>query len=344
MIFYRPRFFARILRGLGHQNLWNNRLCNAIEQTMAIELASKQSLLLLCLAANVAVAEPTKNEFNLSNATVPAAEILPGGPPRDGIPAIDHPQFVKPSEANFLRDDDRILSVRIDNEVRAYPLRILAWHEIVNDQIGDQPFAVTYCPLAGSGLVFDRQLKGRKLSFGVSGLLYQSDLVMYDRETESLWPQIAMKAVSGVQIGAELRWLPSEDMAWRAWREAHPDGRVLSSDTGHARGYDHDAYTDYARSSDTMFPIRWTRNELAKKAWIVGVIVNGWAKAYPLELLKKNGPIEDKIDNEQIRISYDAAASKPEATRSADGEPIASTMAYWFAWQAFYPDTELYRY
>jgi Protein of unknown function (DUF3179) len=311
---------------------------------MAIALVSKRCLLLLvCAVAGVTVASPTNNGFDLSNATVPVAEILPGGPPRDGIPAIDRPQFVNASKVNFLRDDDRVLSVGIDNEARAYPLRILNWHEIVNDQIGDRPIAVTYCPLAGAGIVFDRRVNGRKLSFGVSGLLYQSDLVMYDRETQSLWPQIAMKAVSGVQAGAELRWVPSENMAWHAWREAYPHGKVLSTTTRYARDYTHDAYAGYARSSETMFPLRWTRTELGKKDWVIGVIVNGQAKAYPVELVKQNTPIEDKIRNEQIRISYGTAASKPEVTRSANGEPIASTMAYWFAWQAFYPSTELYQ-
>src|SRR5206468_3246489 len=169
------------------------------------------------------VGAAVQNGFDLSKATVRQDEILPGGPPRDGIPAIDQPRFVKPGEASFLREDDRIVGVKVDNEKRAYPLRILAWHEIVNDQIGDRAIAVTYCPLTGTGIVFDRRVNGRKLTFGVSGLLYQSNLLMYDRETESLWPQVAMKAVSGSQVGAELRWLPSEHTTWRAWREAHPD-------------------------------------------------------------------------------------------------------------------------
>jgi len=130
-----------------------------------------------------------RNGFDLSNATIPQNEILPGGPPRDGIPSIDQPHLIKPSDVDFLGEGDRVISVKIGNEVRAYPLRILNWHEIVNDQIGDEPVAVTYCPLAGTSIVFDRQVNGRKLSLGVSGLLYQSTLIMYDRETESLWPQ-----------------------------------------------------------------------------------------------------------------------------------------------------------
>lgn len=334
---YRLAFEAILTRNKSGPIRLVQRVVSPINQFYYLPL----SVVVCVTALHIAGAQ---NGFDLSNATVPRDELLPGGPPRDGIPAIDHPQFVKPGEVNFLRDDDRVLSVKIDNEVRAYPLLILNWHEIVNDQVGDHAIAVTYCPLAGAGMVFDRSVNGRKLCFGVSGLLYQSDLVMYDRETESLWSQITMKAVSGAQVGAELRWLPSEYMTWAAWREAHLNGKVLSSATGHARDYDRGAYTDYAHSSETMFPVRWTRSELGKKDWVVGVIVNGQAKAYPLELLKKSAPIEDKIDNEQIRISYAAAASKPEVTRSANGEPIASTMAYWFAWQAFYPKTELFRH
>jgi len=223
------------------------------------------------------------------------------GPPRDGIPAINRPNFVKPKDANFLRDGDRVVGVKIDNEARAYPLRILAWHEIVNDQIGQRPFAVTYCPLAGSRLVFDRQVKGRKLSFGVSGLLYQNNLIMYDRETESLWPQIAMKAVSGAQAGTELRWLPSEQMTWRAWRETHHDGKVLSAKTGYARDYSGQAYASYERSNETMFPVKWSRPELPKKSWVIGVIVNSQPKAYALDDLTSQKHVEDNVAGTEAR-------------------------------------------
>jgi Protein of unknown function (DUF3179) len=297
---------------------------------------------LTCLA--ISSAASMQNGFDLSNATIPRKELLPGGPPRDGIPAIDQPRFVAAEKASFLRDEDRVLSVKIDNEVRAYPLRILNWHEIVNDQIGDQPVAVTYCPLAGAGIVFNRRVNGRELSFGVSGLLYQSDLVMYDRETESLWPQIAMKAVSGPQAGAALRWLPSEEMTWGAWREAHPDGKVLSTKTGYARDYSGHAYASYEQSSETMFPVKWSRPELAKKTWVIGVIVNGQAKAYALDDLKKQSRLEDNVAGTQIELAYDPATRRAEITNKQNSQPVPFTMAYWFAWQAFYPKTELFRH
>jgi Protein of unknown function (DUF3179) len=294
------------------------------------------------LIAGIASAVPVENGFDLSNATIPADEILPGGPPRDGIPSIDEPRFISPRNAVFMRDDDLVISLSVGGETRAYPLRILVWHEIANDVIGSQPVAVTYCPLCGTAMVFERRIGGRTRSFGVSGLLYQSDVLMYDRQSESLWSQLAMKAVSGPMAGKELRLLPSEHSTWAAWRKAHPGGKVLSTNTGHARDYDTTPYSGYERSDEAMFPARWKRTELGKKEWIVGVIIGGGAKAYPLLGLEKRPGIDDRVGGEPIRITYDASARKPAVVHAETGEPLPYTMAYWFAWQAFYPETELY--
>src|SRR5438093_2586935 len=125
---------------------------------------------------------------------------------------------------------------------------------------------------------------------------------MYDRETESLWPQIAMKAASGPQAGAALRWLPSEDMTWRAWREAHADGKVLSPQNGEDVG---DPYQSYERSSETMFPVKWSRPQLPKKSWVIGVIVNDQPKAYAIDDLKKGPRLQDNVAGAQIEIAYD---------------------------------------
>jgi hypothetical protein len=297
---------------------------------------------IVSLVPALAVAAVAQNGFDLSNATIPHNELLQGGPPRDGIPSIDAPRFIKPSDVDFLREEDRVLSVKIDKEVRAYPLRILAWHEIVNDQIGEHAIAVTYCPLARTAMVFDRHINGTKLSFGVSGLLYQSDLVMYDRETDSLWPQISMKAVSGANSGASLRWLPSENTTWRVWRDAYPDGKVLSTQTGFSRDYSGQAYGSYERSGETMFPVRWSRRELSKKSWVIGIIINDQAKAYALDELKKEKRVQDNVAGQQIEIVYDLAKESAEVTDKQTGKAIPNAMAYWFAWQAFYPNTELF--
>ncbi len=145
------------------------------------------------------------NGFDVSNALIPREAILSGGPPRDGIPAIVRPRFDPASRAaSFLKDEDLVVSVTVEDETRAYPLRILVWHETVNNVIRGQPLAITYCPLCGTAMVFDRRVGERTLDFGLSGLLYQSDVLMYDRQTESLWSQLAMQSVAGATGGPEV--------------------------------------------------------------------------------------------------------------------------------------------
>jgi len=283
------------------------------------------------------------NGFDLSNARIPVKEILSGGPPRDGIPAIDRPQFWSVSDADgFLRDDDIVLGVARNGHAKAYPLRILVWHEIVNDSVGGDPVVITYCPLCGTGMAFSRRICGldQPPTFGVSGLLYQSDVLMYDRTTESLWSQLAMEAVAGPMAGKPLEWLPSSQTTWVEWKRRHPEGLVLSTDTGHRRDYNNLPYVDYHQSPRTMFPVPLHRRELRQKAWVAGVIVNGVAKAYPLKRLK-TGELRDHAGNTEIIIRFDPR-SREISAQTADGQALPTVQAYWFAWQAFYPDTELW--
>ena len=284
----------------------------------------------------------TMNGFDLSGATVERSEILSGGPGRDGIPSIDNPKFVATGEVDYLLDDDIVIGIVRGNDARAYPLRILVWHEIVNDLIGGEALAVTYCPLCGTGMVFDRRAGGTTRTFGVSGLLYRSDVLMYDRETESLWSQLAMEAVSGPAAGAKLEWLPSEQLTWKAWRGKYPGGRVLSIDTGHRRNYAARAYASYFDSDETMFPVPRNRTELKEKAWVVGIIVNGQAKAYPIDLLPAKKTVRDTVGGVKIAVRYDPEKQHPQVT-GPEGDDIPSVTAFWFAWQAFYPDTDLWK-
>ncbi len=279
--------------------------------------------------------------FKLDNATIPVAEILAGGPPRDGIPSIDRPKFVSVDRAKFLTDDDLIVSFTHAGETRAYPLRILVWHEIVNDRIGDLAINVSYCPLCGSAMVFDRTIDGRVLEFGVSGLLYQSDVLMYDRQTESLWSQLAMTAVSGPQVGRPLRLLPAQHMTWRAWKTEFPGGRVLSTDTGHDRDYRREPYEEYERTSRLIFPVKSNRQDLPAKAWVAGVVIDGVARAYPNDRLPDGVSIEDTIGVTPVRVRFDRA-SRRITISDADGAPVPFTPAYWFAWQAFNPNTTVW--
>ncbi len=298
------------------------------------------TIFLSCLGP--AVQAQTRNGFDLSGASISKDEIFSGGPPRDGIPAIDQPRFIAANRVDFLHDDDIVIGLVRGGTARAYPLRILVWHEIVNDVIGNTPVVVTYCPLCGTGMVFDRTVGGTVRTFGVSGLLYHSDVLMYDRESDSLWSQLAMRAVSGSAVGQELVWLPSEHLTWRAWRKTYPQGEVLSTDTGFDRDYGSEAYTSYFASGTPMFPVPQTRRELPNMAWVVGVIINGQSKAYPVNDLPTEGSIEDTVGNKHIVIRYDAESRHPEIT-GAQGEQLPSVMVFWFAWQAFYPRTELWR-
>ncbi len=285
----------------------------------------------------------TLNGFNISNALVPVGEIRSGGPPRDGIPSIDRPDFLRPRQVNYLTDDDLVVGVTFDGKTRAYPLRILVQHEIVNDQIGQFAFLVTYCPLCGAAMVFDRSTGGRTRSFGVSGLLYLSDVLMYDRESESLFSQLGMKAVAGPLAGTMLEWLPSEHMTWKAWRQRYPNGEVLSNRSARNRDYTKNPYEGYDQSPNAAVAVPFYRSDLPQKSWILGVIVAGQAKAYAVAQLPPNQTITEIVGGQEIEIAYDSNSRRTVVVRSDTGEAIPSVMAYWFAWQAFYPETALWK-
>ena len=223
---------------------------NASTQRLALLLAV--SLLPLATTARSAESQQP-NGFKLEPSLIPIDEILKGGPARDGIPALDRPDYDAAREASW-GDDESVIGVVRGKEARAYPIAILVWHELVNDELGGDPILVSFCPLCGTALVFDRRLQGRARKFGVSGLLYRSDLLMYDRETESLWSQIGANAVTGALMGQSLELLRSRITTWKAWREAHPETTVLSKQTGYDRDYGQTPYEGYETSDDALLP------------------------------------------------------------------------------------------
>ncbi|MFK5984327.1 MAG: DUF3179 domain-containing protein [Pseudomonadota bacterium] len=298
-------------------------------------------LFIFCFLFITIAQAQNKNGFDLSNSSINSDEVFSGGPAKDGIPAINTPKFIAAKKVDFLQDNDIVIGFTHKGKARAYPTRILIWHEIVNDVFDDLAIAVTYCPLCGTAMVFDRKVKGQLRTFGVSGLLYQSDVLMYDRETESLWSQLAMQAVSGEEKGNKLDWLVSEHMSWQAWLEKYPQSMVLSTDTGYSRNYRSKAYTSYFTSPYTMFPAPYTRTELAKKTWVIGIIINNKSKAYAVNKFTGNKKITDKLGGKEIIISYDVSSNQPYITDSK-GESVAFVMVYWFAWQAFYPQSQLW--
>lgn len=301
------------------------------------------TLALLFAGAEAAFAQ-TRNGFDLSGALVPPAQIASGGPPKDGIPAIDRPKFVKAGEARFLQGDDRVLGVVRNGIAKAYPVRILNWHEIVNDTFGAEPIAITFCPLCGTGIAYVSQAGDKPLSFGVSGLLYNSDVLLYDRQTQSLWSQILAQAVSGAFKGAKLTPVALAHTSWADWQKRHPDTRVLSTDTGFARDYRRDPYAGYGQDPTVMFPVSGESRRYHPKEQVIGVEVGGKFKAYPfVELAKaKGGEVTDTLAGKKLTVRFDPE-HRTGAVFNAQGKEIPSLIAFWFAWYAFHHDTDVFQ-
>ncbi len=283
------------------------------------------------------------NGFDLTGASVPLAAVQRGGPPRDGIPAIDKPRFVGAAQSG-LGDEDRVLGLFLDGIARAYPIRILNWHEVVNDRFGQQSVAVTYCPLCGTGMAFDAQVAGQALQFGVSGLLYNSDVLLFDRATESLWSQITQTAISGPRKGTRLQALALAHTSWADWRARHPATTVLSTDTGFARDYDRDPYAGYDKVQQLMFDVAQRDDRLPLKEWVLGVQVGDVYKAYPFSVLARRvdgrGSLHDTVAGRRLRIDYSAQHHSAQVF-DAQGALLPSLTAFWFAWFAFHPSTEI---
>jgi hypothetical protein len=282
--------------------------------------------------------------WDFSRHSIPLNEILGGGPSKDGIPAIDRPRFVGASKASrtFLEDGDRVIAMVVNGKKKAYPIKILNWHEIVNDRIGGRHVVVTFCPLCGTGMVFDANAAGRRLNFGVSGLLYQSDVLLYDRQTESLWSQIKQEAVTGKLTGTRLQLLPSTQTTWGAWREQHPDTFVLSTQTGYSRDYERDPYEDYYTSRKVMFQVGKLNPRYHPKEQVIGVELDGLTKAYPFsELARVKSPFKDTIGKKTVTVTFDSN-SQTATIKDAAGNELPSVVGFWFAWYVFHKDTQVY--
>jgi hypothetical protein len=260
--------------------------------------------------------------------------IVMGCPSKDCIPALDHDRpnaAMVPAghaDAGYLEDGDFVLGVTIDGEARAYPHNILWWHEIYNDEVAGREYSVTFCPLTGSGIVFDGKASGSQLDFGVSGRLFNSNLVMYDRQTDSWWSQMLGQGVKGPARGAELKRLPVVETTWGRWREMHPDTLVISSDTGHSRNYESYPYGDYRTDdNDTFRPTkpRWQRTYEAKDR-VLGLVGASTSRAYAMREMEQFGDkvvVRDEFEGEPIVVVYDADHRMAVPFRATvDGQPL----------------------
>jgi hypothetical protein len=286
----------------------------------------------------------TKNGFDLTGALVPVREIFSGGPPRDGIPAINQPRFELASEADWLRDEDRVLALVVDGQAKAYPIGILNWHEIVNDKVGEQDFVVTYCPLCGTGVVFAANIADTALQFGVSGLLYNSDVLLYDRNSESLWSQLLGKSISGKLKGVKLPQLPAAYTTWKDWQQTHPDTLVLSRNTGFNRDYRKSPYSGYENSRKLYFKVsNKAPTDYHPKERVIGLAIDGSFKAYPYSELSKNekAGFTDTVAGQKVKIRWNEDAQSGGVAKE-NGEALPVISSFWFAWFTFHPDTDVF--
>ncbi len=230
---------------------------------------------------------------NMTSAAFPEplispADIISGGPPPDGIPPIDDPSFVSVEQADaWLDDTEPVVVLDIDGDVRAYPIQVMIWHEIVNDTVGEVPVTVTYCPLCNSAISYVREIDGQETTFGTSGRLYASALVMYDRATESLWTHFDGRAVVGVLTGHQLEPVASPLLAWSDFEAAHPNGQVLDRDsTGHSRPYGSNPYVGYDNPDASPFLFRGDLDDRSRAMQrVVGIRIDDFARAWTLEAI-----------------------------------------------------------
>lgn len=280
--------------------------------------------------------------------SVPLDEIIGGGPPKDGIPSIDNPKFVSVKEASaWLQDGEPGIAFSSGNTHRFYPYQILVWHEIVNDTVDGARVAVTYCPLCLTGFVLDPLVKGERVEFGTSGKLWKSNLVMYDRKTDSLWSQVLAEAVVGEMTGTKLKTLPSDQMRYGNWKREFPKGEVLSRDTGTVRFYGSSPYGDYFSVTNLSLSLaRPTDARLPNDAFVFGIVINGRAKAYHTESVKAKEVVEDIFEGERVVLRYDKELDAVRMFKMLpDGteERINPMSGFWFSWAVAHPGTELYK-
>ena len=272
--------------------------------------------------------------------SVALEDLHQGCPARDCIPSIDKPKFVDAEDADFLTDGDVVLTIIRGDDVRAYPTRILNFHEIVNDSINGEPIAITFCPLCGTGLAFRRVIDNRETEFGVSGVLYNSDLVMYDKLTNTLWDQIEGRGIVGELTGEKLHMLPTAMARWGRWKKAHPDTKVLSTDTGFDHDYAENPYEKYQSSTRIVFPVSGTDDRLGPKTVVHGVYVDGIYVAWTERLLESEGQVRQEVNDRNLVVTYQEDGSVSVADL-ASGKSYTPVRAFWFAWYAFHPDTML---
>ncbi len=227
----------------------------------------------------------------------------------------------------------------------AYPIKILNWHELVNDEVNGKPFLISYCPLCGTGMAFAALIAEQRLHFGVSGLLYNSDVLFYDRQSDSLWSQILGQAISGPLVGEKLQQLPLQHTSWKKWRADHPAAKVLTDNQGYTRDYRDDPYLGYEKSRALYFKVAHKApRSYHPKEKVLGVRLDNKTRAYPFTELRKQAKarFSDQLAGQNYIVNWDVDNNSASIT-DLQGEALSSTIAFWFAWYAFHPKTEIFK-
>lgn len=279
--------------------------------------------------------------------SIPLNEILSGGVPKDGIPSIDNPKFIGAKDADEYLDDDSVgLGFIWKGVERFYPYQVLVWHEIVNDTVAGDPILVTYCPLCATGIVFDPKINGGASQFGVSGKLWQSNLLMYNRSSdpknESLWSQVLGEAVLGEFTGIKLTVLPADTVKYGSWKKAHPDTEVLSRETGLIRSYGRDPYGNYYTDDSVGFGATFNDDRLHPKEFVFGIEIDNKFKAYRRDSLKV-GTTKDEFRSMNIEIEKDESGVVRMFIINGEKISLPHIDGFWFSWLAVHPDTELFK-
>lgn len=312
---------------------------------------------------------------------IPEDEVRDGGPGKDGIPSLDSPIFLSPENSGYLADDDLVIGVVRNGEARAYPHRILDWHEVANDEFGSEKVTINYCPLTGSAMMWQGDLEAANAEFGVSGLLFNSNLIMYDRESDTYWSQMLATAVHGPRIDEKATLLPMVETTWATWRSLYPDTAVLSRSTGFSRDYSRYPYGSFRTDQNLLFPVANSDNRLHPKLRVFGISQDGITRAYPIEAFADGvqvindvneayvvvgssgrnfaaafsatlddgtqltfSPIQDDtlVMEDESGTRWDLFGQAQEGPRVGEQlTPLFSYTAYWYAWAAFFPTTEV---
>jgi len=296
--------------------------------------------------ASMEESTPIVEVFDLEESRLPREKIVIGNPFKDAIPTLTEPQYVTADQANYLNPQDQVIGYAEEGAARAYPLKIMDWHEAVNDQLAGVPYVITYCPLCRSVAAFDRSTSHGRIRLGVSGFLYNSNVLFYDKtaiESPGLFSQLAGVGISQRLKDIELKSLPVELTTWKDWKSRHPDTEVLSQETGFDRNYQESPYEKYFADDKLMFPIGLEDERYPRKTLVLGIQSGDQSRAYAYSEFSKvwkETTIQQSLNGHQFELEWNPEAQSLRVVSADEG--ITWNYAFWFAWYAFHPETEVY--